>query len=109
MLYCTESGCSAKVARGRCADHTRNYHRADRWGRGTSAQRGYDSTWRNIRNAKLLADPLCEPCERDGRVTVATEVDHITPLVDGGTHDRSNLQAICRKCHAIKTARERNV
>ncbi|SFY16506.1 HNH endonuclease [Azotobacter vinelandii] len=38
---------------------------------------------------------------------VADEVDHITPLSQGGTDDDSNLRAIAsRPCHARKTARE---
>ncbi|WOI78727.1 HNH endonuclease signature motif containing protein [Pseudomonas aeruginosa] len=38
---------------------------------------------------------------------VATEVDHIIPLSQGGTDDDSNLMAIAGyPCHARKTARE---
>lgn len=36
-------------------------------------------------------------------VTPALEVDHINPLHNGGTDARSNLQALCRDCHADKT------
>lgn len=34
------------------------------------------------------------------------EIDHILPLVDGGTHDLDNLQFLCKSCHRSKTARE---
>jgi len=34
------------------------------------------------------------------------EVDHITRLEFGGSNDVSNLSALCRNCHGIKTARE---
>ena len=34
------------------------------------------------------------------------ELDHIIPLVDGGTHDPSNLQTLCTPCHKKKTAQE---
>ena len=34
------------------------------------------------------------------------ELDHIVPLVDGGTHDPSNLQTLCTPCHKKKTAQE---
>lgn len=34
------------------------------------------------------------------------ELDHIVPLIDGGSHDVSNLQTLCTPCHKRKTARE---
>jgi len=34
------------------------------------------------------------------------ELDHIVPLVDGGTHDDDNLQTLCTPCHKRKTAGE---
>ena len=35
------------------------------------------------------------------------EIDHETALCNGGTNDDSNLRALCRPCHAKKTAEER--
>jgi len=37
---------------------------------------------------------------------VATEVDHIVPLSQGGPDEWDNLQGLCHDCHAAKTARE---
>jgi len=37
----------------------------------------------------------------------ASEVDHIVAKGDGGTDDPTNLQALCRRCHEEKTAKER--
>ncbi len=34
------------------------------------------------------------------------ELDHIVPLIDGGSHDPSNLQTLCAPCHREKTALE---
>ena len=34
------------------------------------------------------------------------EVDHIVPLVDGGSHEMANLQSLCTPCHKRKTAAE---
>jgi len=34
------------------------------------------------------------------------ELDHIVPLVDGGSHDLDNLQTLCTPCHIKKTAEE---
>ena len=36
----------------------------------------------------------------------ADQVDHIIPVARGGTDDSDNLQAVCRSCHASKTASE---
>jgi 5-methylcytosine-specific restriction endonuclease McrA len=34
------------------------------------------------------------------------ELDHIVPLVDGGSHDPENLQTLCTPCHRQKTSKE---
>jgi 5-methylcytosine-specific restriction protein A len=40
-------------------------------------------------------------------IVVGTEVDHIRPISQGGPEDdESNLQLLCKACHAAKTARE---
>lgn len=49
---------------------------------------------------------LCQVCLRLGRIELAREVDHLLAKAEGGTDDESNLQAICRQCHAVKTAFE---
>lgn len=49
---------------------------------------------------------LCQPCRHAGRVSPATEVDHIVPKSQEGTDDQTNLQAICSPCHKVKTAME---
>lgn len=60
--------------------------------------------WRATRGRILSAEPLCRHCRARGHVTLATEVDHIKPLSQGGTDDESNLQPLCKQCHADKTA-----
>jgi 5-methylcytosine-specific restriction protein A len=56
----------------------------------------------------LSEHPLCVECERQGRITPATVVDHIVPH-KGNLElfwDENNLQAICKRCHDGKTAGE---
>lgn len=65
--------------------------------RPSAARRGYDRKWRLIRAAFLKAHPTCA-CG-----TAATEVDHIVSLRRGGTNEWSNLQPMCKPCHARKT------
>ena len=49
---------------------------------------------------------LCQACKRGGRLTLATEVDHIKPHYLGGDDGMRNLQALCRECHALKSLAE---
>ncbi len=50
--------------------------------------------------------PLCVACKADGRIRLATELDHITPLLAGGRESETNRQGLCRDCHSAKSARE---
>ncbi|WP_407655000.1 HNH endonuclease [Desulfuromonas thiophila] len=76
--------------------------------RGSAAARGYGHRWRKLRAAFLAEHPLCAECQRRGRVTVATDVDHIEPHKGdkGKFWALGNLQALCHRCHSVKTARE---
>lgn len=60
--------------------------------------------WMAMR-AKVAARDIytCQKCKR---LVVDGQVDHITPLQEGGSNDLSNLQWMCRKCHSEKTAKE---
>lgn len=108
---CATPGCPELVRhrhRRYCARCAAMQSRADAARRGTAAQRGYDANWRRIRAAFLASHPCCaDPFHVHGDWKVlATEVDHIVPLRLGGTHDASNLQALCRSCHSRKSLNE---
>ena len=63
--------------------------------------------WRMTRKFYIKANPLCEHCKRKGTTTAGQMVDHIKPISMGGNMlDNSNLQTLCNKCHAIKSAYE---
>ncbi len=63
-------------------------------------------TWKRLRGLHLSAHPLCDGCERMGRVTIADTVDHRTPIrMGGGAFDPANLVSYCTPCHSAKTAR----
>lgn len=102
---CVQSGCAALTYDGRCALHRRDTSDYDRH-RGSAHDRGYGADWRRLRARVLAEEPLCRHCLRDGRVTAATDVDHITAKARGGTDDRANLQPLCHQCHSRKTATE---
>jgi 5-methylcytosine-specific restriction enzyme A len=62
---------------------------------------------RQAQRTRILNDePLCRHCQAKGRVTAATEIDHIVPLSKGGSNDDSNQQPLCKTCHKIKTAKD---
>lgn len=48
-------------------------------------------------------DSTCQACWRRFADT-DLEVDHVTPLGDGGSNRLDNLVTLCRRCHARKTA-----
>lgn len=55
-------------------------------------------------NKKILLEKqkCCQKCSSDIRL----EVDHIIPLFKKGTHELSNLQVLCHKCHKEKTVED---
>ena len=58
--------------------------------------------------ARRLArtDGLCEHCLKVNRVTLATVVNHIEPLILGGTDDDDNTENLCREHDLIVTAQQ---
>lgn len=65
------------------------------------------SVWMAIRERIIRRDKgLCQECQRNGRLSEATQIDHITPLHRGGQDNDANLEALCKGCHDAKTAAE---
>lgn len=58
----------------------------------------YGRDWRTIRARVLMEERRCRFCGGPAEV-----VDHIVPRSAGGTDRRSNLQALCTRCHNSKT------
>jgi 5-methylcytosine-specific restriction protein A len=60
-----------------------------------------------IRAQYFASHPLCVMCEAEGRTTLATQLDHIVALTNGGKDfdqdDGENRQGLCDECHEIKT------
>ena len=60
--------------------------------------------WMTIRERIFQRDcGLCQTCQRNGRLTPGTQIDHIVALTNDGSNDDDNLEVICDDCHDIKT------
>lgn len=103
---CTFPGCGGAHT-GPCPQRQQRNRRAEA-SRATSRRRGYVTAWDKARLIFLASHRLCAVCEREGRLTPATVVDHIRP--HQGNFDlfwnQANWQALCAHCHAVKTAAE---
>lgn len=81
--------------------------RKSNWSTESRHKRGYGNTWDKLRKRILLRDNglcQCRYCQGGKiKLTLASEVDHITPKSKGGTDEENNLQAISSDCHKRKT------
>lgn len=73
-----------------------------------TSERGYGWRWQKARLRFLQENPLCVYCQRQGRVTAATVVDHITPHRGDMDlfWDSDNWQPLCKHCHDSTKKRE---
>jgi len=63
--------------------------------------------WRNLRKAHLLKHPLCELCEKQGKIVPAIDVHHIISFMTTNdplkrlklAFDPDNLMSVCKECH----------
>lgn len=92
--FCSRSGCPKYAISGGLVCETHSYRNKKR---GNANSRGYGAQWRKTRKAFLEKHPFCA-CG-----ALATLVDHIIALRKGGTHEESNLQPMCSRCHNRKT------
>jgi 5-methylcytosine-specific restriction protein A len=105
---CALHGCGELTHDRYCDRHKRQAHAEYDRQRGSASARGYGRRWQKARVAYLKAHPLCAACERAGRVTAATEVDHVRPHKGDMKifWDHTNWQGLCHECHSRKTALE---
>ena len=73
--------------------------------RGGADARGYNARWWRARIDFLQKHPLCAECQREGKLTPATVVDHIIPHRGDQRlfWDEKNWQPLCKDCHDKKT------
>ena len=101
---CTHPGCGVLVrdGSGRCAKHPK-----PQWSKPATATKRITGRKLQAMRADLFArDPLCAECKQQGRVTLATQRDHIKSLAEGGADADDNVQGLCAPCHDAKSKAE---
>jgi 5-methylcytosine-specific restriction protein A len=85
-----------------------NFYSRPREPRPSARERGYDSRWDKARKTYLMSHPLCVMCQKEGRVTPATVVDHIKPHKGDQQlfWDTANWQSLCKPHHDRDKQRE---
>ena len=67
----------------------------------------HSNRWAQLRKQILSAHPICQECQKAGRLQAATEVHHVRPVEEAlfkpdklqRMFDAHNLQALCHDCH----------
>jgi 5-methylcytosine-specific restriction protein A len=61
--------------------------------------------WLRTRTRQLSRQPLCQSCATQGKVSAATEVDHVFAWNQIGQEAFAvNIfQSLCKNCHTVKT------
>ena len=102
---CTHPGCGVLVrdGSGRCTKHPK-----PAWAKPVQAtKRITGRRLQQLRAELFRRAPMCAECERQGRITLASQRDHIKPLTEGGTDTEDNVQGLCETCHDAKSLQER--
>jgi 5-methylcytosine-specific restriction protein A len=105
---CSKAGCTAlsRDGTGRCPDHPK-----EQWTKRADApKRITGRKLQKLRKDLFAESPLCVMCEANGRITRATQRDHIEPLSKTRIDrpDNYGMQALCKECHDAKSKAERS-
>ena len=98
---CKHPGCPRLTDKCYCELHVK-LHVNDRY---NAYERGYSSRWQKASKQFLAKNPFCVNCEKNGKLTPATVVDHVNPHrgYEELFWSESNWQPLCKKCHNRKT------
>lgn len=108
---CPEPGCRTLTSGGLCPQHLKLRRKQADQRRDPDVRALYDGRWEKYREQFLRLHPLCACPDCDSgrkRAIAATVVDHIEPHHgdDKRFWDPANHQAMAKRCHDRKTARE---
>lgn len=98
---CSYPGCPNLCDGQYCDKHkTEERRKYDKYERPAEINKKYGRAWKRIRDKYVSKHPFCELCFEKGMLIPTQEVHHKRPLSEGGTHERDNLIALCKSCHA---------
>lgn len=98
---CSFPGCPSLTDGRFCEEHQKQENRRyEKYDRDPAVRRRYRRAWKRIRDRYVSQQPFCEQCYEKGILVETEEIHHKKPLSQGGTHDTSNLIALCKECHA---------
>ena len=111
LKSCNKVGCPELIEAGNtyCDKHRiERINRYERYERDQKSKKLYRYRWQKTSKYFLSHNPLCVECKKNDKVTAATVTDHIIPHKGDKKlfWDRSNWQALCKRCHDKKTAKE---
>jgi 5-methylcytosine-specific restriction protein A len=102
--YCPVQTCSNRTNGGLCREHSAAKDTARvnfEWRKLYRRSR-----WRHLRLQIITDQPFCPDCAAKQQITATGEVHHrIRPKSEAQFYDVDNLMALCRPCHAERTAR----
>ena len=102
---CAYPGCHNLTDGRYCPEHQSKINSDyEKYGRDKNVKRKYGRAWKRIRDKYAAEHPFCERCFERGILVETEEIHHKLPLSEGGTHDRSNLIALCKSCHSREHA-----
>jgi len=108
---CKHYGCIELTNDGYCKAHMQQeIEKRKAYDKSRPTYHSWYSTarWKLMRLNYLWLNPLCVECSKSGVIKPSSIVDHIKPHKGNKNifWDVSNLQALCKQCHDIKTAKE---
>ena len=96
--FCRGNGCTNKAEVGSLLCNECNKQKKQQ--QLTPSEQGYDYHWSKVSKLVRRQEPICRMCKSE----LATLVDHIIPLKNGGERlALDNLQPLCLPCHNRKT------
>jgi 5-methylcytosine-specific restriction protein A len=93
---CCYPGCPELVDKGYCDKHKKAAI-------SDPARQRFETSalWGRIRKAYMDKHPLCEDCEKERLIVLASEVHHRDG--DWRNNEESNLAGLCSSCHGKHT------
>lgn len=90
---CSYPGCPNLTDGRFCEEHEKlENQRYEKYERDPATKRRYGRAWKRIRDRYMNIHPLCERCQKEGRLTKAEQVHHRKPLAEGGDHSKIHAE-----------------